>query len=98
MQFAIVVYYSYVALQSTTRLKDKLYIFLQPSIKQRTSAAIRATTTRTGASRSLNEENLVIDDEPDFNLAIKISLEDKGFKVDTLNDPLVALDNFRRIL
>ena len=73
-------------------------IFLQPSIKQRTSAAIRATTTRTGASRSLNEENLVIDEEPDFNLAIKISLEDKGFKVDTLNDPLVALDNFRRIL
>jgi DNA-binding response OmpR family regulator len=36
--------------------------------------------------------------EPDVNLALKISLEDKGFKVDTLNDPLVALDNFRKIL
>ena len=73
-------------------------IFLQPSIKQRTSAANKTTTTITGANRSLNEENLVIDDEPDFNLALKISLDDKGFKVDTLNDPLVALDNFRRIL
>ena len=73
-------------------------IFLQPSIKQRTSAGIRTTTTRTGANRSLNEENLVIDDEPDFNLALKISLDDKGFKVDTLDDPLVALASFRRIL
>jgi hypothetical protein len=72
--------------------------FLRPSIKQRTSAAIRTTTTRTGANSSLNEENLVIDDEPDFNLTLKISLEDKGFKVGTLNDPLVVLDNFRRIL
>lgn len=39
---------------------------------------------------------LVVDDEPDINLALKIVLEDKGFSVDTFEDPLLALDNFRK--
>jgi DNA-binding response OmpR family regulator len=39
---------------------------------------------------------LVVDDEPDINLALKIVLEDKGFRVDTFEDPLLALDNFRK--
>ena len=37
---------------------------------------------------------LIIDDEDDINLLFKIVLEDNGFKVDTFNDPLVALQNF----
>ena len=37
---------------------------------------------------------LIVDDEDDVNLLFKIVLEDNGYKVDTFNDPLVALQNF----
>ena len=37
---------------------------------------------------------LIVDDENDINLLFKMVLEDKGYKVDTFNDPLVALQNF----
>ena len=37
---------------------------------------------------------LIVDDEDDINLLFKMVLEDNGFKVDTFNDPLVALQNF----
>ena len=38
---------------------------------------------------------LIVDDEDDINLLFKMVLEDNGYKVDTFNDPLVALRNFR---
>ena len=38
---------------------------------------------------------LVVDDENDLNLLLKIVLEDDGFEVNTFNDPLLALDNFK---
>ena len=37
----------------------------------------------------------IVDDEDDINLLFKMVLEDNGYKVDTFNDPLVALQNFR---
>ena len=37
---------------------------------------------------------LIVDDEDDINLLFKMVLDDNGFKVDTFNDPLVALQNF----
>jgi DNA-binding response OmpR family regulator len=37
---------------------------------------------------------LIVDDEDDINLLFKMVLEDNRFKVDTFNDPLVALQNF----
>jgi DNA-binding response OmpR family regulator len=37
---------------------------------------------------------LIVDDEDDINLLFKMVLEDNGYKVDTFNDPLVALQNF----
>jgi DNA-binding response OmpR family regulator len=39
---------------------------------------------------------LVVDDEPDVKLALKIALEENGFEVDAYDDPIVALDNFRK--
>src|SRR5919199_6080834 len=39
---------------------------------------------------------LIVDDEPDVNLSLKMVLEDKGFEVDAFDDPLVALENFRK--
>jgi DNA-binding response OmpR family regulator len=41
-----------------------------------------------------NNRILIVDDENDINLLFKMLLEDNGFKVDTFNDPLVALENF----
>lgn len=39
---------------------------------------------------------LIVDDEPDVNLAVKIALEEKEeYKVDAFRDPLLALENFR---
>jgi DNA-binding response OmpR family regulator len=37
---------------------------------------------------------LIVDDEDYINLLFKKVLEDNGYKVDTFNDPLVALQNF----
>ena len=42
----------------------------------------------------LKNRILIVDDENDINLLFKMVLEDKGYKVDTFNDPLVALQNF----
>ncbi len=40
---------------------------------------------------------LVVDDEPDINLTIKTALEEENsFEVDTFDDPVIALDNFRK--
>jgi DNA-binding response OmpR family regulator len=38
---------------------------------------------------------LVVDDEHDVNLTLKIVLEDGGFKVDSFTNPLTALRNFK---
>src|SRR5919202_3991074 len=38
---------------------------------------------------------LIVDDEPDVNLAVRIVLEDNNFIVDSFNDPVVALENFK---
>ena len=39
---------------------------------------------------------LIIDDEPDITLAFRKALTDKGFKqVETVNDPIFALKNFK---
>ena len=41
-----------------------------------------------------NNRILIVDDENDINLLFKMVLEDNGFKVNTFNDPLIALQNF----
>ena len=38
---------------------------------------------------------LVVDDEHDTNLTLKVVLEESGFKVDSFKDPLAALRNFK---
>jgi DNA-binding response OmpR family regulator len=37
---------------------------------------------------------LVVDDEPDILLALKIVLENNGFRTEAFNDPILALRNF----
>jgi DNA-binding response OmpR family regulator len=38
---------------------------------------------------------LIVDDEPDVTLALGKGLEQGGYDVQVLNDPLVALSNFK---
>jgi len=38
---------------------------------------------------------LIVDDEPDITLSFKMILEGNGFKVDTYNDPIHAIRNFK---
>ena len=38
---------------------------------------------------------LIVDDEPDIGLTLKIILERYGFTVDTVANPLTALKNFK---
>ena len=38
---------------------------------------------------------MLVDDEPDVNITLKITLEENGFKVDSFTDPLLALENFK---
>ena len=38
---------------------------------------------------------LIVDDEPDLNLTVKMVLEENGFKADSFTDPLLALKNFK---
>jgi len=39
---------------------------------------------------------LVVDDEPDINTTLKATLEEEGFKVYVFDDPIEALEHFRK--
>ena len=43
----------------------------------------------------MNKRVLLVDDEPDLNLTLKLTLEENGFRVDSFTDPLSALENFK---
>ena len=38
---------------------------------------------------------MLVDDEPDITSTLKIGLQDNGFEVDTFNDPIEVLSNFK---
>jgi len=43
----------------------------------------------------MNNRVLLVDDEPDLNLTLKLTLEENGFGVDSFTDSLSALENFK---
>jgi DNA-binding response OmpR family regulator len=45
---------------------------------------------------AMKKRVMIVDDEPDVNLAVKIALEQKDYQVDAFKDPLLALENFRK--
>ena len=46
--------------------------------------------------KGIKKRILIVDDEADITLSFSLALEDSGlFVVDTCNDPLVALSNYR---
>ena len=55
-------------------------------LAEETSPAVRTPTSR--------YRILLVDDEPDITLTFEQMLEGEGFKVDSFNDPHIALSNF----
>ena len=53
------------------------------------------TSKLTNNDERTKKRILVIDDEDDINLALKVVLENDGFEVTTFNDPLEALRNLK---
>ena len=43
----------------------------------------------------MTKKILVIDDEPDLTYTLKNILEDNEFEVDSFNDPILALNNYK---
>ncbi len=43
----------------------------------------------------MSKKILVVNDETDINTTVRQVLEDKGFKVDSYEDPRLALENFK---
>src|SRR5215472_8009 len=41
---------------------------------------------------------LILDDEMDNNVTVEAVLQDNGFKVDSYEDPILALENFKSYL
>ena len=39
---------------------------------------------------------LVVDDESDISISLKVTLEENGFQANAFDDPVIALDNFRK--
>jgi CheY-like chemotaxis protein len=46
-------------------------------------------------ARKLSKKILVVNDTADINTTVRRVLEDKGFKVDSYEDPHLALENFK---
>jgi CheY-like chemotaxis protein len=40
----------------------------------------------------------LIEDDPDVTLTLKTVLENGGYTVDTFNDPVIALKNFKKVI
>jgi DNA-binding response OmpR family regulator len=53
------------------------------------------TSTAAPIKRSQSPKILLVDDEPDTILTLRKGLEVRGFSVDTYDDPLLALSNFK---
>ena len=49
---------------------------------------------REGNKNTYQRRVLIVDDEPDIMLTLKIVLEDNGFKIQAFTDPILALRNF----
>ena len=43
----------------------------------------------------MNKRVLIVDDEPDLTLSLKMTLEENGLKVNSFTDPLSALENYK---
>ena len=45
--------------------------------------------------KTITKKILLVDDEPDITYTIKKIIEDNGFKADSFNDPILALNYYK---
>jgi PleD family two-component response regulator len=63
-----------------------------------TDSILQNETTTIGTAikeKPFSKIILIVDDDPDVSSIFSMGLEDEGFVVDTYNDPLEALSNFK---
>ena len=58
---------------------------------------IQFTNVSPGSNNTNDEKQriLIVEDDPDIANLYKLSLENDGFSVDSFNDPLLALSNYK---
>ena len=52
-------------------------------------------TTETTKHNGKKKKVLIIDDEPDVSMVLKMILDQNGFNADSCDDPILALENFK---
>ena len=73
----------------------KYYPFIAQKIYDKTITKLHVQAIKKHDYEKKQKRILIVDDEPDVNLLFKIVLEDNNFTVDSFNDPVVALENFK---
>jgi CheY-like chemotaxis protein len=71
------------------------HLIIANKIYDKTITTLHIQSIKKNLSRKIEKRILIVDDEPDVNLLFKIVLEENGFVVDSYNDGLIALENFK---
>jgi two-component system, OmpR family, response regulator ChvI len=58
-------------------------------------ASIQSTDSQEEKSYFFKKRILIVDDDSDITLSLKLGLEQHGFRVSTYNDPALALSEFK---
>ena len=58
-------------------------------------ASIQSANSQEEINNISNKSILIVDDESDITLSLKLGLERYGFRVSTYNDPALALSEFK---
>jgi CheY-like chemotaxis protein len=71
------------------------HLFIANKIYDKTITTLHLQAIKKNLSRKIEKRILIVDDEPDVNLLFSIVLEENGFVVDSYNEGLLALENFK---
>jgi CheY-like chemotaxis protein len=71
------------------------HLFIANKIYEKTITTLHLQAIKKNLSKKPEKRIMIVDDEPDVNLLFKIVLEENGFVVDSYNEGLLALENFK---
>ncbi len=71
------------------------HLTIANKIYDKTITTLHLQAIKKNLSKKIKKRILIVDDEPDVNLLFKIVLEENGFVVDSYNEGLIALENFK---
>lgn len=76
-------------------LRINCHLTISNKIYDKTITTLHLQAIKKNLRRTIEKRILIVDDEPDVNLLFKIVLEENGFVVDSYNEGLIALENFK---